>query len=738
MKKRRILSLSLPLLVLASCGGNPVVSSRSSTEEVSSANSSFNSSSSEEHSSSSASVSSSTDLTAYDLLSGGYDLQDGVYSANHSLSVLYFKKTWKEGTTQASVTPSAAFADNGLIFTLTGSATDRYFYGLDAAGRLVFREESALASALLYQGTVNEEASHKLGVYWESDNGSFALYHDDLFVTSYVYAPKEVTSPKWGFYAGGKKTAFASVTNVEGQDLALNDLSAYSIAYGGFQAGEASSIVSSKTFALAYLNNRTFAQGVYEADMNFNGHKTDAGILFALDKGDKASFWENGVSYYYFAITSIGFAVLGKVSNGYSTPYSRRITGFDNTKTYHLKAYYDGTNIAGYLNGELLFSYRDSTPLSGTSFGIRSGAVGVSYSHLSVRDSIEETMTPSGLAFPSGAAKKNELGIVSSMEKTLLYYSDKTCANGTITTRLVSGNSSNNGIVFGLSKPDKDSFYENEEGLSYYWLYFTVAGKVALARYEGSKVTLIAEKVLCAGDDIIRSYPVKIVRNGGDIACYFDSRLYFVYHDETPLTGSYVGLKAEGKNAVMGEISISSSVDLEKAKLLLIGHSYMELWASYKEDFPAYESINDIGIGASIASQWDSSFAKEIAAYEPDTVIYWIGINDLTFNIAPQTVVSYITSLANKLRALLPNMKLVLPLTNRCPARTNINSAIASLNTLIRTYADKNDWIEYAETELLYCNASGSPLSTYFVDGLHPTDLGYQMAANAILDVMGR
>ena len=213
--------------------------------------------------------------------------------------------------------------------------------------------------------------------------------------------------------------------------------------------------------------------------------------------------------------------------------------------------------------------------------------------------------------------------------------------DGTIKTTLLPGSSNDSGIIFRASAPEGE-FYSNEEGLSYYWLYYTSTGTIGFSRFENGKEERLGGKFLPYGSLANKTYSVKIVMDGNDFYCYFDGRLSFHYHDETPLQGEGYGLKSEARNCMVLDFNTSDDHQKETNEYLIFGHSYTEYWSTYKEDLPYFEDINDIGIGASTTAHWVNQYADEVIAYEPRYGIYWNGINDISQGVAPANIATNI------------------------------------------------------------------------------------------------
>jgi hypothetical protein len=77
-------------------------------------------------------------------------------------------------------------------------------------------------------------------------------------------------------------------------------------------------LTSNQANSIAYRSDgQTFIEGTLSCDINLNGNTQDNGIIFGLiNENDLTRIWEDeGIHYYFFFISNIGTAYLGKVSN---------------------------------------------------------------------------------------------------------------------------------------------------------------------------------------------------------------------------------------------------------------------------------------------------------------------------------------------------------------------------------------------------------------------------------------
>ena len=305
-----------------------------------------------------------------------------------------------------------------------------------------------------------------------------------------------------------------------------------------------------------------------------------------------------------------------------------------------------------------------------------------------------------------------------------------TFINGTFSAELNTNGRNDAGIVFGA----------DENGQNYY-LYRLAASSdvIQLVKVENGIETILDRGYLTAGRDHYGFNRLEVVKQGNDIYCYYYNQFdkivcYAAYEDKNPLSGTSVGLWTKTSEPVFQNVQCSYSREIRKAEVLIFGHSYTEMWGNYQNDFSEYKSIDDIGIGGSVALHWEQ-LTDEVIAYEPKLGIYNIGINDLTRETTPRAVIASIERAMLTVKEALPEFKVVLVSVNHCPARSNITAQISETNALMRNLAASYDWMYYAEAEYLFCTDPSDPLtanSELFTDGLHPTAEGYKLLAASI------
>ena len=112
----------------------------------------------------------------------------------------------------------------------------------------------------------------------------------------------------------------------------------------------------------------------------------DSGFVFGYTKTG-ASDWEgDGIEYYFLFLGQGGSAYLGKTQNGKWSALKvvQLSSAVDENKDYNLKVVYASNKILFYIDGELIFGFKDAAALKGTKFGFRTGASDVTFKDFTV------------------------------------------------------------------------------------------------------------------------------------------------------------------------------------------------------------------------------------------------------------------------------------------------------------------------------------------------------------------
>ena len=373
------------------------------------------------------------------------------------------------------------------------------------------------------------------------------------------------------------------------------------------------------------------------------------------------------------------------------------------------------------------YTYAGSCDLANGQVGLRSQFNNCSFDNFKVNDityTFDDEASTEGLRFYHSVSTN---GVYTKADNTLVLYTADTFTEGTLAATMNTAGKNAGGIVFGA----------DEAGKNYHLLRITNNQWVELVKVENGVETVLDKGYLSAGHNYNQPNRLEIVKDGDTVYCYYYNRFdkincYAVQN--VTLAGDGVGLWAAAAGTSFGEFTFTEDKQIRKADTLIFGHSYTEMWTDYETYFPEYPSIDDIGIGGSVAVHWEA-LADEIITYAPKLGIYNIGINDLTGSTPPQAIIESMETALLEVKEALPEFEVVLVSVSHCPARNTITNTISQTNALMRNLAASYDWMYYAEAEYLFCSDPADPLSTIesmFIDGLHPSAEGYQLLAAAI------
>ena len=670
---------------------------------------------------------------------GVFDYGNDMIFSKQPVSSFALKEKFSYGTMIYNLRVKSTFSENGVLLHVDdkNNPQNYYFLGIDILGKFSFSKYVAGELTPIYKQQIGRNYSKQfitLGAYFNEENNKIDLFLDDENV--YTYEEEN-------FLANDTVVLKANGENSQYKDFIFSSANTYmenieyfNSANGAFEQSEEGIFVSRGSNSLLVSDSIRFENGSLEVTMRLGGEDKDNGLVFGLSDGDAYSYWEGrGICYYFFFVSLSGLAYLGKADNGgWQVCGTRQINSYTNRGTYKLKVTrYDDT-VFCFVDDKLYIAFTDPNPCTGDKFGLRAGGTNVVYTNFKLTKSKADISTNlDNYLIGSGEIVSFDGVLKSTASKTLAFVKNSNFVNGTLETTFSPSTNSPAGVVFRGTAPNGESFYENEAGLSYYFLYIE-GGTVSFNKVQNGVVTKTTNKYWPYGIGV--AYETRILLQEQDIYCYLNDRLVFHYHDEDPLTGGLYGIKSKLPNCLVAPFVEKEAQAKDTYDYLIFGHSYTDFWIpTYKQDFSEYESIYNIGIGGAITSHWcEEGYQNEVAAYEPKWGIYWNGINDINSNIATATIKANVRRMCIGLHEKLPNFKLALVGICRCPVdnAANRRQEIHNANIAYQEIAAELDYVYYIETELLYCDSNGNEIAGYFTDGLHPTHEAYQMVATLI------
>ena len=684
---------------------------------------------------------------AYNTHNGSFDYGvNEIVSKDVNSLCLVPNKTLQSGTLSVNVSNFGTF-DNGIVFLVNrgnkqkffeGEGISYYFFFVSNAGTLYLGKSFDGGWTNLAELPINgfdKSKNYDIKVSFEK-NESYIQFHCYLN-EKYYYSTRDYETnvgSEFGLRAGGKDVTFNYLKSFnEVTNPSRYQVSSYFVGNGSFDADE-TRIYSSESNSIAYKEDE-FALGTLSVDMIQSGIASDSGIIFGLERNGNINFWEENVSYYFFFINFEGHPYLGKVNNGswtslYFSPTPLDGFKFDVGSTNNLKIERTATTIKCFVDNVQVCEYIDKSPLLGKEYGFRVGvSTGLAYENLSVTKTGDfDLMQPTDYEILKGNfISTDNTNIMSSLPLSLALHKSFELTEGTLSLKLVQGSSNETGVIF-----------RSNNSASSYYLFSVSNGRTHLFKVtEGSSVELTPDEYLSAGYNSNTAYDTKIVIKGNTIYCYFSGILYATYTDNNMLTGNKVGLHSKAPYASFSDVSLSVTPEVQTAKTLVIGHSYMELWTNYKNDLSNFEDVYNIGIGGSVSFDWND-MEENVAAYSPTTLIFMIGINDFPRGLSPEAIANNVRTLLINLKAKVPTLEEVaLVSINRCVTHDVFRSQIETTNNLYRNIVNDLSYVHYADVDNAFLT-NGTPDAKYFTDGLHPTAASYSYIVDAIEKALGR
>ncbi len=170
-----------------------------------------------------------------------------------------------------------------------------------------------------------------------------------------------------------------------------------------------------------------------------------------------------------------------------------------------------------------------------------------------------------------------------------------------------------------------------------------------------------------------------------------------------------------------------------EAQILFAGDSYLDMWqasyqiTSYENDMKDYDSIN-VGIGGTIAEEWNYMTEELILPFCKDQVVFHLGFNDLHMGASPTEAMESMKKMIERIRKEKPNIRFYLLSVEPSPAFSSYLSLEKELNRLYREYAGQDERIDFIDSASLFM-AGDKPidnLASYFIsDRVHMNKSGY-------------
>ena len=332
----------------------------------------------------------------YNIASGNYsyDAQNDIYTSESSNSLAVHKSDeMRNGTYSADMYLNKIDGDNGIIFQVKESETGLFWEGTGVRYYFFFinlHGEALLAKTNNGLWTHIKNVSCSLKVQdWNNlkvvvNNNKITCFLNGIKVIEHTEALYSTIGV--GLRSGVSGVKYKNIQVSDSLDVTETGpkIEGYQTVKGFFDYHnvEKTQIKANVVAPGAMLvkENTTISNGTIKLKLKANS-KADNGITFRINDNGNTSYWEEGVSYYFFFISLNGTAYLGRVNNGWSNLGENSIVNYDVNKEYELKVVMNGDNIKCYVDNTLYLDVNDST-VKGTKCGIRAGSTNAIFSLL--------------------------------------------------------------------------------------------------------------------------------------------------------------------------------------------------------------------------------------------------------------------------------------------------------------------------------------------------------------------
>ena len=194
------------------------------------------------------------------------------------------------------------------------------------------------------------------------------------------------------------------------------------------------------------------------------------------------------------------------------------------------------------------------------------------------------------------------------------------------------------------------------------------------------------------------------------------------------ITASAQYSRASLWTTTMANFATADAAGVPSGVVLFAGSSTFTMWNSLAVDFPESKVLNR-AFGGSVMTDLIYYFGQVVAPYSPKQVVLYEGDNDLheTTKTADDFFEDVVT-MCRMINIYYPNARILLVSVKPSPSRTATFPKYIAANAFMKSYAEKNAHIDFADTWNPMLRADGTPESSYFLsDMLHMNASGYAL-----------
>jgi lysophospholipase L1-like esterase len=169
--------------------------------------------------------------------------------------------------------------------------------------------------------------------------------------------------------------------------------------------------------------------------------------------------------------------------------------------------------------------------------------------------------------------------------------------------------------------------------------------------------------------------------------------------------------------------------------ILFVGSSSFRKWTNMQEDFAGWKVINR-GFGGSQIADSTALADRIVFPYHPSIIVFYAGDNDLAAGKSVEQVVSDYKEFVAKVKAQLPQAKIVYVAIKPSILRWKLKDEIVAANGQIAALPGEN--LAFCDVYSPMLTPEGTPRKELLLsDGLHPSESCYKLWASLIKPYLG-
>jgi len=168
-----------------------------------------------------------------------------------------------------------------------------------------------------------------------------------------------------------------------------------------------------------------------------------------------------------------------------------------------------------------------------------------------------------------------------------------------------------------------------------------------------------------------------------------------------------------------------------KGGVVFVGSSSIRLWDLTKS-FPDRTAVN-LGFGGSQIPDSTHFAPRLLLPYEPKTIVFYAGDNDLAANRTPKQLRDDFSAFAKVIHEKLPKTRIHFVAVKPSLKRWDIFDKQTEANALVKEFCAKDARLGFVNIVPVMLGPDGKPIEHLFVkDGLHLSPTGYELWTKAV------